>query len=67
MTKLTKTCYNCRFWSEMVAEVVNGGPLKAFCLNENSKNYQSMTNEGCSAKENGEPIDMPGRFYCGDD
>ena len=28
----TKNCAGCRFWSEMVAQCVGGGPVTALCL-----------------------------------
>ena len=31
---MEKDCANCRFWSEMLAEAVGGGPVKAMCLAE---------------------------------
>jgi len=32
----TKNCAGCRYWSEMIAQVVGGGPLEAMCLAEGS-------------------------------
>ena len=28
----TKNCAGCRFWSEMVAQSIGGGPVEALCL-----------------------------------
>lgn len=29
---MRKTCSNCRFWSEMCARSIGGGPMEALCL-----------------------------------
>lgn len=29
---MTDSCEECRFWSEMVAQAINGNPLEALCL-----------------------------------
>jgi hypothetical protein len=29
---LTRNCAGCRFWSEMVAQSIGGGPVTAMCL-----------------------------------
>jgi len=26
-------CKNCRYWSEMLAQALDGGPVEAICLN----------------------------------
>ncbi len=31
---LTTNCAGCRFWSEMIAQVIGGRPLEAICLAE---------------------------------
>ena len=28
----TRNCAGCRFWSEMVARAIGGGPIEAMCL-----------------------------------
>lgn len=28
----TKNCAGCRFWSEMIAQSIGGGPVEAMCL-----------------------------------
>lgn len=30
----TRDCAGCRFWSEMVAQSIGGGPVEALCLTE---------------------------------
>lgn len=32
----TQNCHGCRFWSEMIAQALGGGPLQAMCLNPDS-------------------------------
>ncbi len=28
----TRNCAGCRFWSEMIAQAIGGGPVEAMCL-----------------------------------
>ena len=30
----TKNCAGCRYWSEMLAQAIGGGPVQAMCLGE---------------------------------
>ena len=30
----TRNCAGCRFWSEMIAQSIGGGPVEAMCLSE---------------------------------
>lgn len=30
----TKNCKGCRYWSEMIAQSVGGGPVQAMCLSD---------------------------------
>lgn len=30
----TRNCAGCRFWSEMIAQAIGGGPVQAMCLGE---------------------------------
>jgi hypothetical protein len=30
----TKKCGDCRFWSEMCAQSIGGGPIEAVCLSQ---------------------------------
>ena len=30
----TKNCAGCRYWSEMLAQAVGGGPVQAMCLGD---------------------------------
>jgi hypothetical protein len=31
-----KSCFNCRFWSQMVAQSIGCGPIEALCLSPQS-------------------------------
>lgn len=55
------SCDGCKFWSELIAEAVGGGPLKAMCLNSDSVYSQEMTYQGCTKFELGPSIDDPDR------
>lgn len=39
----TMDCRGCRYWSEMFAKIEGRGPLKALCLNRNSKSAYLYT------------------------
>ena len=52
-------CDGCQYWSEMVAQSLGGGPMRALCLNPNSPLYNTMANTGCSEYAPGRPIDDP--------
>lgn len=39
----TRNCKGCRYWSEMVAQSVGGGPVQAMCLNQASPNRAKFT------------------------
>ena len=34
----TRNCKGCRYWSEMVAHSIGGGPVQAMCLSPASPN-----------------------------
>ena len=36
-------CGNCRFWSEMVAQSIGGGPMEALCLSETGPKASKYT------------------------
>lgn len=58
------SCEGCKFWSEMVAESIGLGPIKALCLHEQTASWpmaDRMVSGGCADREDGTPIDMPGR------
>ncbi len=52
-------CEGCQYWSEMVAESIGCGPIKAMCLNDESGHYNKMVNHGCDNYRAGYAIDMP--------
>ncbi len=39
----TRNCKGCRYWSEMVAQSIGGGPVQAMCLNQASPNRAKFT------------------------
>lgn len=48
---MVKKCDNCRYWSEMIAESIGCGPIKALCLSDESPHKGKMTtsNQTCDA------------------
>ena len=61
---MKKGCFNCRYWSELVAQCIEGGPLEALCLSQNSPHLQTMTQEkdycNCWKENIYGAIDLPG-------
>lgn len=53
---MRRSCEGCRYWSELIAESIGGGPVKALCLHPKRK--QSMTYRGCEQYEAGRPVDL---------
>ena len=39
----TRNCKGCRYWSEMVAQSIGGGPVQAMCLSPASPNRGKYT------------------------
>ena len=39
----TKNCKGCRFWSEMLAQAIGGGPVQAMCLSDEGPNKGKYT------------------------
>lgn len=39
----TRNCKGCRYWSEMVAQSIGGGPVQAMCLSADSPNRSKYT------------------------
>lgn len=61
----TKNCHGCRYWSEMFAEVIGGGPLMAMCLHEEGAKYagkMTTQRQTCEGWEEGSlgAVDSPG-------
>ena len=40
-----KSCKSCRFWSEMCAQSIGCGPMKALCLSKDGPKKGRMTEE----------------------
>lgn len=38
-------CDKCRFWSEMIAQSIGGGPIEAMCLSDDSPHKGQYTRE----------------------
>lgn len=41
----TKNCGGCRFWSEMIAQAMGGGPVEAMCLADGGPKQGQYTTE----------------------
>jgi hypothetical protein len=52
-------CEGCKFWSELVAHATGDEPIRALCLNPESRSYQKMVHTGCDKKIEGPAIDDP--------
>lgn len=59
-------CGDCRFWSEMVAQSIGGGPVEALCLSQKSAHSGHYTTERmrCEAWKHNEfgAIDSPPNY-----
>jgi len=53
------TCDGCKYWSELIANVVGNGEMKAACLNPESHRYQAMVAGGCDKYAAGTSVDCP--------
>jgi hypothetical protein len=47
------SCNGCKYWSEMIAHSIDGGPVEAMCFNKLSPNHNLYTLWGCRCKEEG--------------
>lgn len=60
----TKNCKGCRYWSEMLAQSIGGGPVQAFCLAQGGPMSGRYTSgrQTCPAWASGHygAIDTPG-------
>lgn len=60
----TKNCHGCRYWSEMLAQAVDGGPMQAMCIANNGPHSGQYTTkrQTCDQWEEGSlgAIDQPG-------
>ena len=62
----TKNCKGCRYWSEMIAQVMGGGPVQAMCIAPQSAPMRTKYTTGsqtCSSWASGHlgAIDEPGQ------
>ncbi len=53
------TCDGCKFWSELIAQAIGGGPVQAWCLNPDSPMYHRYAHLGCEKHTPGRAIDDP--------
>lgn len=60
----TRNCHGCRYWSEMLARALGGGPVEAMCLGDNSPHRDKYTTKRttCVAWAEGSmgAVDQPG-------
>lgn len=58
-----KTCEQCFFWSQRIAEATGTGAIRAMCLNDGSEKCGKMTAENQSCEQfkegNGRSVDLP--------
>lgn len=52
-------CRGCKWWSEMLAQSIGGGPLEAYCYKKESPHYNGYAHQGCAWKEEGVAVDDP--------
>lgn len=62
--RMSKRCDGCRFWSEMLAQSIGGGPVEAYCLSDKSPKRQTYVRGSfvCDAWQDayGYAVDAPG-------
>jgi hypothetical protein len=46
-------CENCRYWSQMVAQALDGGPIEAWCVSEDGPKKGRLTRatDHCPARK----------------
>jgi hypothetical protein len=51
----TRDCFGCRYWSEMIAQSIGGGPIEALCLCATSPHRSKYVtaNQTCDAWASG--------------
>jgi hypothetical protein len=67
MDAMTKQqCGTCRFWSEMCAQAMGGGPIEALCLSQTGSKAMKYTTErmSCEAWKSGHhgAVDSPPNY-----
>ena len=58
----TDNCNGCRFWSEMIAQSIGGGPVQALCLSQDGPLSLRQLRERI---QNGGQVDMFDIGGCG--
>ena len=48
---MNKSCGGCRYWSDMVAQAVGGGPVEALCLSDDGPRHGKYTTERMSCEK----------------
>jgi hypothetical protein len=68
MKAKAEKCKSCKFWSEMIAKIIEGG-VWAMCLNPESPHQNNYKHglASCDAYQEGEPIDKPSNSELWDD
>lgn len=62
-------CKTCRYWSELIAEVLAGGPVMALCLEPTQPQVMRPGSHGCVAWKDApfgsvdEPCDGPNPYH----
>lgn len=63
MSEVKHLCGNCRFWSEMCAQSIGGGPIEALCLSGDGPKTGRFVSEmsSCRAWKSGHfgAVDQP--------
>jgi hypothetical protein len=55
----TRSCEDCKWWSELIASSTDHGTVEAMCLNPDADRYQRMVEGGCNRHEAGRAVDDP--------
>ena len=63
---MKKKCGTCRYWSEMLAQSVGGGPIEAVCLSQAGSRAGKWVPEYCTCEAWAEntygAVDIPGAW-----
>lgn len=63
---MTQSCGTCRYWSEMCAQAMGGGPVEALCLSQNGPyaGKYTTTRMTCPAWKSGHlgAVDAPPNY-----
>lgn len=61
----TRNCSGCRFWSEMIAQSIGGGPIEAYCLGDGAlKGRMVRGSQTCDGWKSGHfgAVDAPPNY-----